>query len=68
MSGKKRDKAEIKQPSSIFLEIECRKCKKKYTVFSKVTTEVACDKCGEVLVLPTGGHSHVKAKILNLLD
>jgi ribosomal protein S27E len=64
----KKTKNEIPTPTSRFLEVECRKCKKRHVIFSKVATLVECDKCGECLATPRGGTAWIKAKVLNVLD
>jgi small subunit ribosomal protein S27e len=58
----------IPLPTSKFLEVMCKKCKSKQTIFSKAATVVKCHKCGEILAEPTGGAAQIKAKILRVLS
>jgi len=57
----------IPAPASKFLSIVCKKCKNQQTVFSKAATEVRCQKCGEVLVIPTGGEAIIDARVVRVL-
>jgi ribosomal protein S27E len=54
-------------PESRFMEVECEKCKNVQTVFSKSSTAVDCEKCGERLVTPTGGQSGVRGRRVRVL-
>lgn len=61
-------KAKIaKQPTSKFVEVECRKCGEKAIVFNRAATRVLC-KCGDVLVEPAGGFAHITGKVVKELD
>lgn len=55
-------------PKSKFIRVACRKCKKDQIVFSKVSILVKCNSCSADLVLPTGGDSIVKGKVLEVLS
>lgn len=61
-------KAKVPAPKSKFLEVECGKCKEKVIVFSKASTQINCENCGEELVIPTGGQAYITGKILRVLD
>jgi len=49
-----------------FVKVKCHGCGEESIIFSKVSTEVKCKKCQEVLALPTGGKAAVKAEILEM--
>ena len=57
-----------KESSSKFIKIRCPKCKNEQITFGKSSIEVKCLVCGKVLSQPTGGKSHVKAQILEVLE
>lgn len=57
----------VLMPESRFLDIECRKCKNTQIVFSKAATAVDCEKCGDALVVPTGGSANIRGKIVRVL-
>lgn len=61
-------KAKVPVPRSKFLEVECMKCKERVIVFSKASTPVICENCGEEVVIPTGGHAYITGKVLKVLD
>jgi small subunit ribosomal protein S27e len=61
-------KADVPVPKSKFLEVECKKCKEKTIVFSKSSTQINCDNCGEEIALPTGGKAYIVGKVLKTLD
>ncbi len=56
----------LQMPKSKFLEVECKKCKEHHIVFSKSATKVVC-KCGEEIVVPTGGQARIRGKIKKVL-
>ena len=56
----------VKMPTSKFARVQCKKCRNEQIVFTKSAKEVKCLKCDEVLVIPTGGESFIKAKILEV--
>ncbi len=55
-------------PKSKFLRVACRKCKNEQVVFSKAATLVKCMKCDAELVVPAGGESEIKGKVLQQLS
>lgn len=57
----------IKEPTSNFIQIHCPGCKNEQTVFGKASTRVRCSVCEKELVVPTGGRSRIKARILKVL-
>ncbi|RME53482.1 30S ribosomal protein S27e [Candidatus Woesearchaeota archaeon] len=58
----------LENPSSKFIKVRCSKCKNEQTIFGKAATKATCLVCGEVLALPTGGKTNVKARILEVLE
>jgi len=50
-----------------FLKVECPKCKKKYTVYSKASTQVKCEKCNYVISNPAGGKIKLRALVKKVL-
>ena len=38
-----------------FVKVKCRKCNNEQNLFSKVSTEVKCLVCGEIIAKPSGG-------------
>ncbi|MEK6909930.1 MAG: 30S ribosomal protein S27e [Candidatus Aenigmatarchaeota archaeon] len=61
-------KESIEMPKSKFLRVACRKCKNEQVVFSKAATLVKCMKCDAELVVPAGGESEIKGKVLQQLS
>ncbi len=53
----------IKLPRSRFYVVECE-CGNKIIVFSHSTNEIKCEKCGKIIVKPTGGKAEIYAKII----
>ncbi len=51
---------------SRFLRIRCSKCEAEMLAYGSSTTPVAC-KCGEAIVLPSGGKADIRARILEVL-
>ena len=58
----------IKKSSNKFVKIRCTKCKNEQITFGKSATQVKCLVCAKPLVEPSGGKSHVKARILEVLE
>lgn len=58
----------IKTPKSKFLKVQCLKCSSEQVVFGNAASRVTCNKCGEILVEPTGGKSRVRTKVLEVLE
>ena len=58
----------VKMPKSKFIRIMCKKCRKDQVVYNKAATLVKCLNCGEELLVPTGGESIVKGKVLEFLS
>ncbi len=50
-----------------FVKIKCHECGHEMTIFGKSATEIKCTKCNEVVSVPRGGKSAIKAEILELL-
>ena len=44
-----------------FIQVKCPKCESTQTVFSKASSTVKCQKCGETLAEPTGGKARIKS-------
>jgi len=57
-----------KEPKSKFIKVRCPKCKNEQVIFGKSATLIKCLVCEEVLAEPTGGKTHIKARILELLE
>jgi small subunit ribosomal protein S27e len=58
----------VPMPKSRFLQIQCKKCKNKQTIFSRAASKIKCLKCGEILAESTGGEVRIKARILRVLS
>jgi len=57
----------VSQPKSRFLKVACLKCKNEQIIFNKVSADVKCLVCGNILAQVTGGKSVIKSKILRVL-
>ena len=58
----------LKETSSKFIKIRCPKCKNEQIMFGKASTVVTCLVCSQTLAEPTGGKSHVKGRVLEVLE
>ena len=58
----------LKEPNSRFVKVRCPKCNNEQIIFGKVSTEVKCLICDNVLAKPTGGKSNITARILEVLN
>ncbi len=58
----------FKNPSSRFLEVECKNCHNKQIIFNKATSIVKCNNCGKVLATPTSSKSKILTKIVCVGD
>ncbi len=56
-----------KDITSKFLKISCPRCNQKHIIFGKATSKIKCEKCGKLLIKPTGGKTKVKARIEEIL-
>lgn len=59
---------EIKESKSKFIKIRCNKCKNEQIIFQRASTQIKCLVCGEVIAIPKGGKSEVKATVLEILE
>lgn len=59
---------ELKEPTSKFIKVRCSKCKNEQIIFGKGATTMKCLVCGKVLADTTGGKSHIKARVLEVLE
>lgn len=50
-----------------FLKVECPKCKKKYTIYNKGSTEVKCKKCNYLISKPKGGKISLRALVKKVI-
>ena len=57
-----------REPSSKFIKVRCNKCKNEQIIFGKVSNEVKCLVCGQLLGEPSGGKTKFKARILEVLE
>ncbi len=57
-----------KGPSSSFLKVKCAKCKNEQVIFDKSSTEIKCLVCSKEIAKPTGGKSHLTAKVIESLN
>jgi len=55
-------------PTSRFVKVRCEKCKNEQIIFGKISTEVKCLVCNDVLAEPTGGKANIKARVLEVLS
>lgn len=69
MAAKKivETKQEDARPKYGFVKVKCHECGTEATVYGRSATEIKCKKCSEVIVIPRGGKSAIKAEILELL-
>ncbi|MCD6575537.1 MAG: 30S ribosomal protein S27e [Nanoarchaeota archaeon] len=58
----------ISYPKSRFIKVKCNKCKNEQIIFGKSASEIKCLVCGNVLAIPTGGKTKIKAKVLEVLE
>jgi len=54
----------IPRPKTKFLSVKCPKCENEQIIFSSSATLVHCNKCGELLVEPSGGKPIIKGEIV----
>jgi small subunit ribosomal protein S27e len=59
---------EVPVPESKFIKVRCNKCKNEQIIFGKAASEIKCLVCGNVLAVPTGGKTKIKAKVLEVLE
>jgi len=57
----------IPKPKSRFLKVQCLKCKNEQIIFNKISKDVTCLVCDNILAKATGGKSIIKSKILKVL-
>jgi ribosomal protein S27E len=50
-----------------FLKVECPRCKKKYTIYNKASSEIRCAKCKYVISRPGGGKISLRALVKKVL-
>jgi len=62
----KRDEL-IPKAESLFMKVKCGKCGNEQIVFDRVTLEVRCNVCDEVLAIPRGGKAEIKGESLQIL-
>ena len=62
----KRDEL-IPKAESLFMKVKCRKCGNEQIVFDRVSLEVRCNVCDEVLAIPRGGKAEIKGESLQIL-
>lgn len=62
----KRDEL-IPKPESIYMKVKCGKCGNEQIIFDRVSLEVKCNVCDEVLAVPRGGKAEIKGEILQIL-
>lgn len=48
---------------SKFVKVKCSKCENEQVVFGKASTKVRCNKCGKIIVKPSGGNAKIRAKV-----
>tara|TARA_Y100000310_G_scaffold73179_1_gene69345 strand:- start:1120 stop:1449 length:330 start_codon:yes stop_codon:yes gene_type:complete len=56
------------EPDSKFIKVRCPKCKNEQILYGKVSTQVKCLVCEELLAEPTGGKSKVRGRVLEVLE
>jgi small subunit ribosomal protein S27e len=64
----KKEHVLIPLPKSSFLLVRCPKCGTERVVYSHSTTRITCSKCGELLVVPTGGKAKILGEVVRRLD
>jgi small subunit ribosomal protein S27e len=62
----KRDEL-IPKPESIYMKVKCGKCGNEQIIFDRVSLEVKCNVCDEVLAVPRGGKAEIKGETLQIL-
>lgn len=50
-----------------FVKVRCHECGNEQVIFSRVSIEVKCLKCSEVIAIPRGGKAAIKAEIIELV-
>lgn len=63
-----RKKTLLPKPESVFLKVRCSKCGNEQILFDRSSNPVECNICKDVLSVPTGGKSDIKAEIVQVLD
>lgn len=59
---------QLPAPTSKFVKVRCKKCKNEQVIFGKAASEVKCLVCGTTLAAPTGGKTHFKGRVLEVLE
>jgi small subunit ribosomal protein S27e len=62
----KRDQL-IPKPESIYMKVKCGKCGNEQIVFDRISLEVKCNVCDEILAVPRGGKAEIKGETLQIL-
>jgi small subunit ribosomal protein S27e len=57
----------IPKPDSIYMKVKCKKCGNEQIVFDRVSLEVKCNVCDEVLAFPRGGKAEIMGETLQIL-
>ncbi len=53
---------------SKFIKVRCPKCKNEQIVFSNASSKILCLVCQEILAVPRGGKTDIKADVLEILS
>lgn len=51
-----------------FLKVRCEKCKNEQIIFGKISSDVNCLVCNEMLAKSAGGKTHVESRVLEVLE
>lgn len=57
----------MEEENKKFIKVKCHKCGNEQVIFSRAATKIKCVKCNEIIAVPTGGKTSVKAEILELV-
>ena len=58
-----QDSCIILKPSSKFLKVNCNECGELQIIYSRVSTKIACNSCGNTISEPTGSKAQINGKV-----
>jgi len=51
-----------------FYRVACPDCENEQVVFGKAASEVACEVCGHILAVPTGGEAVIEGEVTETVE
>lgn len=50
-----------------FIKLKCPDCSNEQIVFRKAATNVVCNVCGSILIVPKGGVGEIRGEVLEVV-